>query len=59
MLLLLCLSVVLCCFVFISISLGELSCVYVNSPNYLRDSIFLLLVALLDTCTNVISRNCD
>ena len=27
-----------------------------NSPNSLRHSIFLLLIALLDTCTNIISR---
>ena len=29
---------------------------YMNSPNYPRCGIFLLLVALLDTCTDMISR---
>ena len=34
------------------ISLRTCTCIYINSPNYLRRSIFLLLVALLDTCNN-------
>ena len=30
--------------------------IYIYSPSYLQRSIFLLLLAFMDTCTNMISR---